>query len=85
MTVTDANGNPVAGHKIKFLLATTSQYTGVVGGGAFAEQVGGAIKERRSGETDLFGKVTATYVAGFAAKTAVIVARDMVSNNTGAG
>ena len=85
VTVTDANGNAVAGHKVKFLLATTSQYTGVVGGGAFADQVGGSMKESAFGETDLFGRLTATYVAGFAAKTAVIVARDMASNDTGAG
>jgi hypothetical protein len=84
ITVTDANGNPMPDHEIKFLLATTSQYTGVVGGGAFAEQVGGTLKESASGRTDLFGKLTATYVAGFAAKTAVIVARDMASNSTGA-
>jgi hypothetical protein len=85
VTATDANGNPVVGHKIRFLLATTSQYTGVVGGGAFLEQVGGTISEGAFGETDLFGRITTTYVAGFAAKTAVIVARDMVSNSTGAG
>ncbi len=85
VTVTDANGNAVSGHEIKFLLATTSQYTGVVGGGAFAEQVGGSLKESTFGETDLFGRLTATYVAGFAAKTAVIVARDMASDSTGAG
>jgi hypothetical protein len=85
VTLTDANGNPVSGHKVKFVLATTSQYTGVVGGGAFKDQVGGSVKEDRWGESDLFGKVTATYVAGFAAKTAVIVVRDMVSNDTGAG
>jgi len=85
VALTDANGNPVAGHKVKFVLATTSQYTGVVGGGAFADQVGGSVKEDRWGESDLFGKVSATYVAGFAAKTAVIVVRDMVSNDTGAG
>jgi hypothetical protein len=85
VTVTDANGNAVSGHKVRFLLATTSQYTGVVGGGAFTEQVGGAVKEDHWGETDLFGRVSATYVAGFAAKTAIIVARDMVSSDTGAG
>lgn len=82
--VTDANGNAVQGRKIRFLLATTSQYTGVVGGGAFGEQVGGAMQESTWGETDFFGNLTATYVAGFAAKTAIIVARDMSSNSTGA-
>jgi hypothetical protein len=85
VSVTDANANPVAGHKVKLLLATTSQYTGVVGGGAFTDQVGGSLAENGWGETDLFGRVTATYVAGFAAKTAIIVARDMVSNSTGSG
>lgn len=85
VTVTDANGNAVPEHEVKFLLFTTSQYTGVVGGGAFAEQVGATVTEERFGKTDIFGKVTATYVAGFAAKTAVIVARDMLTNNTGSG
>jgi hypothetical protein len=84
VTVTNANGNPVSGHRVALLLATTSQYTGVVGGGAFAEQVGGGIEQGFSGETDLFGKVGATYVAGFAAKTAIIVARDMTGGGTGA-
>ena len=51
---------------------------------AFKEQVGGTLNENSWGETDLFGKLTATYVAGFAAKTAIIVARDMTSNDTGA-
>jgi len=85
VTVTDANGKAVPDHEIRFMLFTTSQYTGVVGGGAFAEQVGGTVKRVSFGKTDLFGTVSATYVAGFAAKTAVIVARDMLSNSTGAG
>jgi len=85
VTVTDANGNPVPEHEVKFMLFTTSQYTGVVGGGAFAEQVGGVVKAMSFGKTDLFGTVNATYVAGFAAKTAIIVARDMTSNSTGSG
>jgi hypothetical protein len=83
VTATDANGNAVPDHEVKFLLFTTSQYTGIVGGGAFTEQVGGSMKEVSFGKTDLFGSVSATYVAGFAAKTAVIVARDMLSNSTG--
>ena len=85
VAVTDANGTAVSGHKMKFLLATTSQYTGVVGGGDFTDQVGGSIAADRWLETDLFGRVEVTYVAGFAAKTAIIVARDMLSNSTGAG
>jgi hypothetical protein len=83
VTVTDANGNAVQDHEVKFQLFTTSQYTGVVGGGAFADQVGATVTESNWAKTDLFGKVSATYVAGFAAKTAIIVARDMLSNDTG--
>jgi len=85
VTVTDANGDDVPDHEVRFVLATTSKYTGVVGGGAFSEEVGGALEEDFRGETDLFGKATATYTAGFAAKTAIIVARDMQSNDTGVG
>jgi hypothetical protein len=85
VTVTDANEEAVAGHEIGFILATTSQFTGVVGGGQFADEVGGSLRRDFWGETDLFGQVTATYTAGFAAKTAIIVARDMLSNDTGAG
>ncbi len=85
VTVTDANGDPVARHKVRFLLATTSEYTGVVGGGQFKDQVGGVMPTEFWGETDLFGKVNAEYQAGFAAKTAIVVVRDMVSNDTGAG
>lgn len=85
VTVTNANGDSVSDHEVRFLLATTSQYTGVVGGGAFSEEVGGTLEENFRGVTNLFGEVTATYTAGFAAKTAIIVARDMVSNDTGAG
>jgi hypothetical protein len=85
VSVTDANGAAVRGRKIRFLLATTSRYTGVVGGGSLASPVGSSLLENQWGETDLFGRFTATYVAGFAAKTAIIVARDMGSNDTGAG
>jgi len=85
VTVTDANGDAVEDHEVRFVLATTSQYTGVIGGGAFTEEVGGALERDFRGETDMFGEVTATYTAGFAAKTAIIVARDMVSNDVGTG
>jgi hypothetical protein len=85
VSVTDANGRPVPGHKVKFLLATTSLYTGVVGGGEVNDQAGGTITADRWLETDLFGRAQVTYVAGFAAKTAIIVARDLQSNSTGAG
>jgi hypothetical protein len=85
VTVTDANGDTVSDHEVRFVLATTSQYTGVVGGGAFAEEVGGSLERDFWGETNLFGQVTATYTAGFAAKTTIVVARDMLSNDTGVG
>jgi hypothetical protein len=85
VTVTDANADEVPDHEIRFLLATTSQYTGVVGGGAFADEVGGTLELDFRGVTDMFGRVNATYTAGFAAKTAIIVARDMMSDDTGAG
>jgi hypothetical protein len=85
VTVTDANGDTVPDHEVRFVLATTSQYTGVVGGGAFANEVGGTLERDFWGETSLFGQVTATYTAGFAAKTAIVVARDMLSNDTGVG
>jgi hypothetical protein len=85
VTVTDANGETVSGHEVRFVLATTSQYTGVVGGGRFADEVGGALELDFRSETDLFGRVTATYTAGFAAKTAIIAARDMASDDVGAG
>jgi hypothetical protein len=85
VTVTDTNGDAVEGHEVRFLLATTSRYTGVVGGGAFTDEVGGTLDRDFRGETNMSGRVTATYTAGFAAKTAIIVARDMVSNDTGAG
>jgi len=84
VAVTDANGDAVSGHTVRFLLATTSEYTGVVGGGTFADLVGGSLREDFQGETDLFGKVEAVYTSGFAAKTAIIVARDMESGDTGA-
>ena len=85
VTVADANQDPVPGHEIRFLLATTSQFTGVVGGGQFFAEVGGDLRRDFRGVTDMFGQVTATYTAGFAAKTAIIVARDMLSSDTGVG
>jgi len=85
VTLTDANDEPVQDHEVRFVLATTSQYTGVVGGGRFADEMGGSLERDFWGETDLFGRVTATYTAGFAAKTAIIVARDMQSNDVGTG
>jgi hypothetical protein len=85
VTVTDANGDPVEGHALTFFLATTSEYTGVVGGGKFTDEVGGAMADGGEYLTDMFGRVKAKYVAGFAAKTAVIVARDLENNDTGAG
>ncbi len=85
VTVTDANGDPVEGHALTFFLATTSEYTGVIGGGKFTDEVGGAMSAGGEYLTDMFGRIKAKYVAGFAAKTAIIVARDLENNDTGAG
>lgn len=85
VTVTDANGDPVEGHALTFFLATTSEYTGVIGGGKFTDEVGGSMSVGGEYLTDMFGRIKAKYVAGFAAKTAIIVARDLENNDTGAG
>ncbi|MDF1536749.1 MAG: Ig-like domain-containing protein [bacterium] len=83
--VADANGKTVAGHPLKLALSTTDEYTGVVGGGTFGDEVGVAIDVDWGGVTDSFGEVTAEYISGFAAKTIVVSARDMVSGDIGVG
>ena len=87
---TDANGDEVSGHEIVLSLSTTEEYTGVVGGGRIEDR--GAriddvddVEVKWGGVTDAFGEVTATYTAGFAAKTALIVAKDLTTGDVGAG
>jgi hypothetical protein len=81
----NANGDTVSGHKVALSIATTSEYTGVIGGGKLRDAVGGALALDFSGETDAFGTVQATFTAGFAAKTAIIVARDLATSDVGTG
>ncbi|MFC1855760.1 Ig-like domain-containing protein [Thermodesulfobacteriota bacterium] len=86
--VTDLNGDEVSGHKIKFTMTTTDEYTGIVGGGRYTEfedTVGGTLRTEWRGETDAFGEVSATYKAGFAAKTALVLAKDLTTGNIGVG
>jgi hypothetical protein len=81
----DANGRTVRDHQLKMTLSTTDEYTGTVGGGSFEDLVGGAIEVDWGGVTDSFGEVTAQYVSGFAAKTILVSAKDMVTGDVGVG
>jgi len=86
----NANGDEVSGHELALTLSTTSEYTGVVGGGRVEDREARMddvddVEVRWGGVTDAFGEVTATYTAGFAAKTALIVAKDLTTGDVGAG
>jgi fibronectin type 3 domain-containing protein len=85
---TNLNGDEISGHKIKFTLTTTDEYTGVTGSGRYTEFediVGGRLRVEWRGETDAFGEVNATYKSGFAAKTTIILAKDLTSGDVGVG
>jgi hypothetical protein len=75
----DANGDSVRGRRLKLTLATTEEYTGTVGAGDFGENVGATVETRWRGETDAWGEVEFDYVAGFAAKTVILTAKDLNS------
>ncbi len=75
----DANGNPVQGRRLKLTLATTDEYTGLVGAGDFGKNVGASVETRWKGETDAWGEVEFDYVAGFAAKSVILTAKDLDS------
>ena len=81
----NANGVAVRKHPLLFTLSTTDEYTGILGGGTFEKMVGGEIDVDWNGVTDSFGEVTAQYLSGFAAKTILVSARDMVSGDVGVG
>ncbi|MBI5440113.1 MAG: Ig-like domain-containing protein [Deltaproteobacteria bacterium] len=87
---TNANGDNMLGQELALTLSTTEEYTGVVGGGdiggrrATMEDVDD-VEVRWGGVTDNFGEVSATYTAGFAAKTALVVAKDLTTGDVGAG
>ena len=85
VTAKNANGKAVPDHELKLTMSTTDEYTGTVGGGTFEDLVGGEIDVDWGGVTDSFGEVTAQYVSGFAAKTILVSAKDMVSGDVGVG
>jgi len=91
-TVTDADGLPVRDRRLSMVLEPPPQYTGVVGGGGFSLQQDnpltstiGRLEADFDNLTDSFGRVSATYTTGFAAKTAMIVARDFSTGSLGMG
>jgi len=75
----DANGDPLQGRHLKLTLSTTDEYTGTVGAGDFGQNVGATVETRWRGETDAWGEVEFDYVAGFAAKTVILSAKDLDS------
>ena len=79
LTVKDANGNVLKGRRFKMTLATTDEYTGLVGAGNFGKEVGAAVEARWQGQTDSWGTVEFDYRAGFAAKTVILTAKDLES------
>ncbi len=81
----DANDKPVRDHELLLTMSTTDEYTGTLGGGTFEDMVGGEIDVDWGGVTDSFGEVTAQYQSGFAAKTILVSAKDMVSGDVGVG
>ena len=85
VVATDANGAPVRKHPLKLTMSTTDEYTGILGGGTFSDLVGGEMNVNWGGVTDSFGEVTAQYQSGFAAKTILVSAKDMVSGDVGVG
>jgi len=79
LTAKDVNGNPLKGRRFKLTLATTDQYTGLVGAGDFGKQVGASVETRWKGETDSWGEMEFDYKSGFAAKTVILQAKDLDS------
>jgi len=92
-TVKDADGEPVADRRLSVMLEPPPRYTGVVGGGGVDQppldtgqadtSVIGRLEVDLDGLTDSQGIVTATYTSGFAAKTAMLVARDYSTGSVG--
>ncbi len=94
-TVTDADREPVKDRRLTLLLEPPPKYTGVVGGGGMvsydpdrqdaADGALGRLEADFDDLTDVFGRITATYTSGYAAKTAMIVARDYSTGSVGMG
>jgi len=85
--VADVNGQPICGHHMALTLTTTNEYTDVIGGGDFGdmEKIDGKFSVDYDSLTDSSGRIKATYMAGFAAKTAIILAKDLDTGYVGAG
>lgn len=90
-TVTDADGKPVRNRRLTILLEPPPNYTGVVGAGGMVmpgqdqSALLGRLRVDFDDLTDSYGQVTATYTSGFAAKTAMITARDFATGSVGIG
>jgi len=92
-TVTDADGEPVADRRLSLMLEPPKKYTGVVGGGGMDASYSGIGTSTKSSlgrlavdfddMTDSMGRMTATFTSGFAAKTAMVVARDYSTGSVG--
>ncbi|MEW5800798.1 MAG: biotin/lipoyl-containing protein [bacterium] len=84
--VEDINKNPVSNHHLALTLATTDEYTDVIGGGGFDNQKpDGKVAIDFDSVTDNYGQITAVYTAGNAAKTALIIAKDLNTGLAGVG
>lgn len=86
----NANGADVPGHELALTLSTTEEYSGVVGGGKVEDKSASKddvddLEVRWNGITGRSGELGATYTAGFAAKTALVVAKDLTTGDVGAG
>jgi fibronectin type 3 domain-containing protein len=81
--VINANGDPVEGHFLAFTITTTDEYTGVVGGGDLGNQISTDIGLDFDHTTDSWGEVETLYTSGEAAKTAIIVAKDLTTGHAG--
>ncbi|MEW6381104.1 MAG: biotin/lipoyl-containing protein [bacterium] len=84
--VKDVNEKPLSNHHIALTLSTTDEYTDVVGGGDFGQKIdNGKLAIDFEDVTDSFGRIKAKYTAGNAAKTALIIAKDLDTGHAGAG
>ncbi|MGA1824869.1 MAG: biotin/lipoyl-containing protein [bacterium] len=80
--VTNANGHPIEGHDIAIHMTITDEYTGTVGAGEI--KIDGNLEtESFNSISDRDGIVEARYEAGASAKTAIIVAKDLMSGSVG--
>lgn len=82
--VTNANReDPAEGHIIAFTITTTDDYTGVVGGGDLRNRMSTDLGMDFDHTTDSWGEVDTLYTSGEAAKTAIIVAKDLTTGHAG--